>query len=189
MPKFSSEVFNKLTVSGPDALTLLDTVWDDLRAPVTSINPPGGVSVPTFNTTYVSRDFASGSTEVLFIVMQLPHKYKEGTSLYPHVHWMPSSTNTGNVLWRMEYAWVSNGSVQPSFTQHDLTVAANGVAYKQHIDSWTAISKADSKISDLITIKLYRMGASDTFTGDAMLKEFDIHYQVNTIGSREEFVK
>jgi hypothetical protein len=188
---FTSEIKNKLVISGEDNWELLDTAWDDLRFPVTAINPPGQVSDPTFNTTYVGYEFAPGSTEILYIIAQLPHSYKEGSDIRPHLHWMPTNTNTGDVLWRMEYAWQSNGGVQPSFTTVDITSTASGTAYQQHINSFGAISKPDSLISDILSIKLSRIGGdgSDTYSADALLKEFDIHYQINTAGSRQEFIK
>jgi hypothetical protein len=30
---------------------------------------------------------------------------------------------------------------------------------------------------------------TDTYTGNALLKEFDIHYQIDEIGSKDEFTK
>ena len=43
----------------------------------------------------------------------------------------------------------------------------------------------------MLLIKLSRIGgdASDTYGADARLLEFDIHYQINTLGSELEFVK
>lgn len=42
-------------------------------------------------------------------------------------------------------------------------------------------------VSSVMDIKIYR--DDDIVTGDVLVKEFDIHYEINTPGSREEFTK
>jgi len=53
------------------------------------------------------------------------------------------------------------------------------------------VDGADKTLSSIFTAKLTRVAgdASDTYTGDALLKEFDIHYQIDAMGSRQEFIK
>ena len=187
--KLSGTVFNRIITTGNDAVELLDTVWDDLRSPVTAINPPGLGSDPTFDTTNIGYSFANGSLNFLFIILQLPHSYKEGTDIVPHIHWMPSTTNTGTVSWRLEYAWVNNLETQPGLTTVDITPTPNGTANKLQLNTFGAISKANAEISSMLTIKLSRLGNTDAFTGNAILKEFDVHFQINTLGSRSEYIK
>jgi hypothetical protein len=178
---------NKLVQAQEFELT--DTVWDDLRFPATAVNPPGLASDPTFDSINVGWLFDDSSTEVLFLVAQLPHSYKEGTNLHCHVHWEPTNTNTGNVLWRMSYRWRNNLKVAPSFADVDITVAANGTANKIQLDEFAEISNTDALISSMLDIKLQRIGGSDTYNANARFKEFDIHFEINTLGSREEVVK
>lgn len=42
-------------------------------------------------------------------------------------------------------------------------------------------------VSSIMLIKLYR--DDNTYTGNAVTYQFDIHYQKDTIGSRQEFIK
>ena len=139
----------------------------------------------------IGWSFAPAATNFLFFVAQLPHTYKEGTSLNAHIHWEPSNTDTGNVLWRMSYRWRNNGETAAAMTDVDITVSANGTALTLQIDSFASISKTDALISSILDIQLSRIGgdAADTFTGNAILKEFDIHYMVSSDGSINEWSK
>lgn len=170
---------------------LTDTVWDDLRFPSTAINPPGLVSDPTFDTTDIGWLFAPDATNILFFVAQVPHKYKEGTSLHCHVHWEPTNTNTGNVLWRLSYRWRNDRETAGAFTDVSVLATANGTASKVQFDDFPEISKTNALVSSILDLKVERIGGdlSDTYNANARLKEFDIHFEIDTIGSREEVTK
>lgn len=166
--------------------------WDDLRAPATAINPPGLVSDPDWDNTNGGWLFDAAGTEVLWIVTQMPHTYKEGSNIQPHIHWQPTNTNTGNVLWRMEYKWTNVGDVEAAgFTTLNVLDAGAGVARTQQIAGFGEIDGTGKRISSMLVLKLSRIGgdATDTYNADALLREFDIHYQVDARGSEEQFVK
>ncbi len=165
------------------------TVWDDLRAPATAINPPGQISDPDWDNTNGGWLFDDGGTEILWIVLQFHHSYKEGSDIVPHLHWQPKTTGSGNVLWRIEYKWTNREAADAgSFTQVDLLTPADGTAFKHQEDKFAAQSGSGKTISSIITIKLSRIGGdgTDTYSGDALLKEFDIHFEIDRIGSIAE---
>lgn len=168
-------------------LVLDDGAWDDLAFPATAINPPGIASDPTFNTTYITWDFSSA--DVLFIAGQLPHEYKEGSSIVPHVHWQPSNTNQGTFVWKLEYTWRNLDGAWSSLTTSTKTVTPGGTAYTAQMDDFTTIAGTGMEISSLWQCKLSRAAADDNFTGDAMLIEFDIHFKKDALGSRSEDTK
>lgn len=186
----SLTVNGDLTITGD--VTLSDTTWDDLRAPATAINPPGQVSDPDWDNTNGGWLFDPDGIEVLWIIMQLPHNWKEGTDLKPHIHWMPTTTNTGNVFWQIDYKW-TNYLDTDAGTFSTLTVLdpGDGTALKHQIAAFLAMDGTDKTISSMISIKLSRLGnqGTDTYTGDALLKEFDIHYEIDGFGSDEEYTK
>lgn len=167
--------------------------WDDLKAPATAINPPGLASDPTFDTTEGYWSFADAKTELLFITLQFDHGYKEGSDIFPHVHWI--QTAAGLPLWRASYKWYNNGDPYPAaFT--DLDVSNNSFAYTSgnlaQISYFPSISGTGKKISSIFQLKLQRIGAdaADTLNGaSAHLTEFDIHILKNYRGSTEEFTK
>jgi len=166
------------------------TVWEDLRFPATAINPVGAPSPMGFDTTRIAFTAATGQTQTIAVVAQLPHSWKIGSTIYPHVHWQPTTTNTGSVLWRIEYKWNDLNTVEPAnFIPLDVSQVASGSAYMHQLIGWTISGSAISNISSLLTILVSRIGGSDSYTGTALLKEFDIHYEVNTLGSRTPLSK
>jgi len=173
------------------------TVWDDLRVPAsnTKLNPTK--SEPAFESfrdglfTF-KFDTSNADDESIHFVAQMPHSYKEGTDLHPHVHWSPDSTNTGNVFWSFEYSVANINSVFGASTTDEITVAADGDQYGHQVDPFTDIDGTGLRVSHMILCRLTRRSSSqaaDTFTGSACFLEFDFHFQKNTIGSREEYTK
>jgi len=69
--------------------------FDDLRFPATAINPPGAVNDPGFDATNGGWLFDAVATEVLFLIVQMPHSWKEGTSIEPHIHWQKTTSDAG----------------------------------------------------------------------------------------------
>lgn len=155
-------------------------LWDDVRAPATGINPPGAGADPDVDSSDIGLLFDASGTEIVHIILQLPHDYLDGSPIAPHVHWEPTNTNTGTVLWRLEYRWRNNAETAGALTTADITPAANGTANKLQINGWGLVSKPDARPSSIFECKLSRVGGSDTYNADARLKEFDIHYQRDT---------
>jgi len=168
------------------------TVFDDLRFPATSVNPPGLVSDPDWDNTNGGWLFDSGSTEQLWIIGQMPHSWKEGSDVTPHIHWWPTSTNTGDVYWRLEYKWTNiNGTDAGAFTTVNIQDAGDGTNLKHQVASFGTISGAGKTISSMLIMKVSRIGGDvlDTYTADALFREFDIHYEMDTLGSRAILTK
>ena len=178
-------------------ITDLIAPWDDLRFPVTAINPPGAASDPDIDTTNGTLLFAANGTETIFVTAQLPHTWYAGTDIVPHVHWMKTTSATGNVVWELAYKWVPIGEViDASFTVLTVSATVAGTpdtdtAGKHLISSFGNVSTTGKDISDHLILRVSRLGgdASDTYGADAELMEFDIHYQKNSLGSNEPFAK
>ena len=179
--------------SGNPPILYTDTPWEDLRAPATAINPPGQVSDPDWDNTNGGWLFDAAGTEILWIIMQLPHSYKEGSNIKPHLHWCPTNTNTGNVLWRMEYKWTNVGETEAgTFSTLNVLDAGDGTALKHQIAPFDAITGTGKTLSSMLVLKLSRIGGdgTDTYNADALLREFDIHYETDTPGgSHSEYSK
>ncbi len=173
--------------------------WDDLRFPAQGINPPGQVSDPDLEAATGMLLFDAAATNVIAGVAQMPHSWKEGTVIVPHVHWQKTTSAAGNVLWRFEYDTIVNpGEVSPlTFAnQIDATTPVvgtpdNDTAGENLISSFGEVDTTDKIISTCIFWKLSRVGgdAADTYGAAARLVEFDIHYQLDSRGSTAQFVK
>jgi len=166
------------------------TTWEDLRFPATAINPVGAPSPMGFDTTYIGFTAAAGQTQTIAVIAQMPHSWKLGSTIYPHVHWMPTSTNSGSVLWNIQYKWTDLNQVESaSFISLNVSQNASGSAYTHQLVGWAVSGSSIYGLSSLLTILVSRIGGSDSYTGDALLKEFDIHYQIDSVGSREPMSK
>lgn len=176
-------------------------VWDDLRVPLTF----GTSSLLATNweafmgTTFLDCFKASG-TDALYFVVQLPHSWKEGTTIYPHIHWIPQANGAASangVVWELEYTWANNGETFPTTTKLAAStispaLSGNLVAKTHYITPLGAgITATGKKISSMLVCRIARLGddGSDTFTGTSGVLEIDFHYQLDTFGSREEYVK
>jgi hypothetical protein len=175
----------------PSELTLTDTVWDDLRFPAQGINPAGAPSPPTVDTADGTLVFSASATNIIAGVAQFPHHWKEGSTINPHIHWCPSNTDTGNVLWRFEYEVQNIGGTFAGFTTVDTLEAGDGTAEKHQVHSLGTISMTGKTLSCMMKWRVSRIGGdgTDTFTGTARLLEFDIHYEIDSLGSRSEMTK
>lgn len=172
--------------------------WDDLRVPAT-VSRIGSSNPPTFKqwgaTVGIDEVYAwhysATIKEDLYFSAQFPHRLKEGTDWRPHVHWSPTTVGAGNVVWRLSWRWANVGAVFPAVTGSSVTAAASGTIDDHLADSFPTISAPGSKISAMLVGRIARLGndAADTYGGEAVLHELDFHYQLDTPGSRSEFVK
>ena len=122
-------------------------------------------------------------TEEAHGAFELQHDYKEGTDLYPHIHWYPSNTGTGNVKWQLEY-WIVGGTVSSTATLTGIG-AATGTAWQKVDTEFTTIVGSSFSIGLQIHFRLFRdpTDAADTYASDAVLGTVGVHYQCDTFGS------
>jgi hypothetical protein len=179
--------------------TLMDTYWDDLRVPITTTRL-GGSKDPTFSKVFddgagsqgvFTYTFSQSQEQEAYFTVQLPHTYKEGTDLHPHIHWFPTNTNAGSVVWGLEYTIASISATIGNTTIINCVDPADGTANKHQICNFPTINGSGLGISDHIICRLFRDASAitDDYTTEAGVLEFDFHHEVNTLGSREEYVK
>lgn len=188
------------------------TVWDDVMVYPDATTRGGSVS-PVWggalgvafkkNAAGTSQGvflwmFSASTEQELYFTVQIPHSYKVGTTLYPHVHWTTyTGTPTGtNVVWGLEYSVIAIAGSFPTTT----TLTANAVisligtpsGTGQHIITpLGTINGTGLGISTIIICRLYRAtgDANDTFANETGLLGMDFHYEKDTEGSRREFIK
>ena len=170
---------------------LEDTVWEDLRFPVTQTRVNPGTIKPDFNVVDITLDFDDTTDEFIYINAQMPHSWKAGSVIYPHCHWFQNQ-NT-NVGWYIDYRWQINGDAK---TTSWTTLALDQQAFTytsgtlDQINFTAAgITCSGCDLSDILQIIFYRDVSADTYVGDAQLMQVDIHYQIDTLGSQDEYIK
>jgi len=190
---------NYLSISnnGDIRLSGSATTWDDLRFPANSINPPGGIggaAVDTADSPFIGTLlFDSNTTEIVAGQAQMPHKWKLGSLISPHVHWSPTSISTGSVVWQFD---CDVASAHEAFsgtytTSGSVAIYADGTINNHIVSDIIDLDMTGKGLSAIILWRISRIGgsASDTYPDDARLLEFDIHYEIDSLRSNEEYVK
>ena len=165
--------------------------WEDMRAPASLINPAGSVAPPSVSTDDGSLIFSKG--KAIAVWFQLPHAWREGSDIIPHIHFLKMTTASGYPNFKIKYKWANIGDVFPafsSFVNGNLVVNDDNTIGKSALIDFGHLSGIGKKISSMICVYLERVNdASDTYSGDIKLLELDIHYQVDGDGSIQEFIK
>lgn len=196
-------------------LELTESVWDDLRIPVTSgrigaSNPPtltqfkddGSGSVGVFTFAFADQANANNEEQLWFAV-QLPHAWKLGTNIEPHLHWGLLVGGGANefVKWGLEYTWqnvngdFSDTTIITSDASQASTATTSGdstlTADKHYITDLGSLDGTGKNLSSMLLCRLFRNSshADDDLAQAAFVFEVDFHYEINTVGSRQPFIK
>jgi hypothetical protein len=204
-----------------------DTGWEDLRVSATMMTVKGSqYSTPPEFTTILwnsqrgpsysgllgySFGYGKGVFQSGYFHAQLPHSYKPGTDIEPHIHVRLDPADEGaagqKLLLEFEYVWVNMGEDRPNNStiisiNHE--VASHDLESDNLLISFGFISKPDAQISSLLDCRFSRITfdpnwsknfwtpqglENDSFLGNLIFKEFDFHYQKDSRGSAERYVK
>jgi len=172
-----------------------DVVWDDLRFPVSNVRITGTnpASWEVFNGFQVLGFEAQAvNDEQIYFLAQLPHSYKHGSNIKFHVHWSPETDDNATVRWGLEYVWANiNDSLSASSTTvyKDVNIENNGGDHL--ITTIAEIDGSNKTLSSMLLCRLFRNSshANDNFDDIAYLFEADFHFQIDQLGSRQEFIK
>ena len=185
-----------LTTEGQKDYSVGDNNWDDSMQPAlsarTGASAPGfdaflaagGLLVPTFD--------GINTIEQVYFSVQLPHSYKEGTNIIPHIHWTPTTADAGNVVWQMEYSWGTIGSAFPAAaTIETAAAAAGGTAWVHKMTDFAELNGNGKTVSSIIIGRAFRAWnhASDTYEHDVSFVGLDFHFKKDTAGSNTASAK
>lgn len=195
-------------------IELVETVWDDLRVDtlrgtIGASNPPslaqwrddGAGSVGVF--VYAFGNEIEANEEQIYFAVQLPHKYKQGTDIKAHIHWGIKTAGAANefVKWGLEYTWANIDAIFPTTTiiTSDASSASTATSSgdttllinKHYYTNIGTITGTGKNISSMLICRLFRNSshADDDLAQDAYSFEVDFHFEIDTIGSRQETVK
>jgi len=140
--------------------------------------------------TFAVNDEIHGSQELI-------HRYKEGTDIYPHVHWVSNGSEGSDktVNWELEYTIANADAIAPytsafpaTGTITGETTIPSGTADRSHIltplDS--TISGTGIVIGAYIVFRFRRIASSGTEpAADPFGLAIGFHVAQNTLGSRQ----
>jgi len=195
------DVTGNATVDGSvfaDTVNITGTVWKDLRTPVNNVRVPT-VKYPAWTAFRGSQVLAfadqavAGNEEEVYLALQMPHDYKEGTDLYVHPHFVYSANQTGTkVRWGLSYSWANLDDEFPvETTIYKNSVLTTNDAYDHRLSSFAPIDGTGKKLSSMLLLRLFRNSSSgdDDYTDEVYLLEIDAHYVIDALGSAQELIK
>lgn len=190
-----------VNIAADGTLTLVGnaTVWDDITPGIAAAKTSGpGVSL---NLVEMTLDFVATAdlNDYAVLPFQLLHRVKAGSSVYPHIHWEQTENHIPN--WLIEYRWQRNGSSKttawsqlvcqtPAFTYTSGTL--NQLSYAAAINAPVGYG-----ISDILQMRVLRdtantstlFAGADPYTATASVSSFDPHVEIDSLGSKSEYVK
>jgi hypothetical protein len=168
--------------------------WEDLRFPAQGINPAGATSPATVDEVLTSFPgtllFAGNQENVIAGVAQMPHGWKPGTAIRPHIHWSKPVGSSAAVAWELYYRHigfpndVAGDWVGP--VAGTLSIGAPETTNAHCITGFGDIDMTGKRESSCLCWQIRRQGGTDADNGTARLYEFDIHYQAEKHGTASE---
>lgn len=177
------------------------TVFDDAQMPLISTTkqtPSGDILI---NEAEQTLDFSDACTLADYAIasIQMSHKWLKGSDISPHIHW--TQTAIGNPNWMVQYRWqVNNQPKTTAWTDLKMNVPVftyvSGVL-NQISNGADITPPATAVISDIIQFRIIRdtnndsglFAGTDPVSGDISSLSFDYHFEIDQVGSKEEYVK
>jgi len=183
-----------------------DGLWDDMRI---TANLVVNVPAPPFEPIFAPfLDDGGGSVgtgtywydigQYSFFNVQVPHGWKEGTLIEPHIHWSTDAGGgPGDVAWLLEWVDATPMTGFPPVTSI-MTSAPDSVAgpYFHQVVGFPPIDWSVNRLSTILLGRIERVlsaaatppGGPD-YPGLIALLSIDFHIQKNDMGSTAPFVK
>ena len=173
--------------------------WRDELVDVLSLKVLGtGISENAAEAT-IDITTAADTSDYLYGNVQLNHDKDLAASIYPHIHWFQAEDNTPNFL--LQYRWQINGGAKTT-SWTNLVCTSLVHTYVSGTIHQIAYSSAISvpvgtTLSDIVQFRIIRdndndsteFGDTDPYTATVSIMHFDIHFQINSLGSDDEYTK
>jgi hypothetical protein len=166
------------------------TTWNDINI---SLVPPAGVTaapavIAVNGDAWLSCYAFSGTNptpDVVHSGLEILHDYKEGSDIQFHVHWAPINNGIGAVKWHLRYAWFNHLGI-PSGVSAFVISDTSGVPWKEQTSTIT-ISGTGKTMGSRFLFALIRDPADvdDTYAFNVATFDMGIHYERDTLGSRQ----
>lgn len=169
----------------------------------------GELLIKSKNGTRITNDLTNGLVDFsdtcqiaddwIIINIQLNHDKDLQSALHPHLHFKQTASGVPN--WLLAYRWQTNGETTASGWLYDIyqdVVFEYSGGELNQIAYFSAINPpGNAGLSDIVQIKLFRdtdndstlFSGSDPVSGDAGATMFDVHFQINSLGSDNEYTK
>lgn len=131
--------------------------------------------------------------------VQFNHDRKHGAVLMPHLHWEQRSASIPN--WMIQYRYQRQGAAKVTawtsakYASHAFTYSSGTL---DQITLFPAITPTSGDgVSDILQIRIIRdynntstlFAGNDPQAGDVYVTDFDVHKEIDSMGSATEYVK
>jgi hypothetical protein len=120
--------------------------------------------------------------ESMSFSVQFPNNWKEGTTIYPKLHWVPRATDAGDVQWNLDYYWVNvDGTFSAPTT---ITGISSGSFTKDNhlvTNIGTGIVGTGKTASSILICRIWRDSniTTDTYANDVGCLSIDFRITLN----------
>ena len=163
-----------------------NVIIDDLRVVVdkgTNSAQLGSLTGVTGPEIWFFRNGAG--VEAMSFTVQLPHNWKEGTTIYPHIHWVPRASGSGNIQWNLDYSWAdldeTTPATFPAITTSSVVISGPFTENNHLLSKLTSgnvgIDGTGKKKSSVLICRIWRDSSvsGDTYNNDAGGLSIDFH--------------
>ena len=123
---------------------------------------------------------------------QLNHKYAEGEDIKFHIHIGNNSATSGDVVLKFTWEWANVNGTYGTATSETKTFSVTGTDGLHEVFGFaTALTGTSKKVSSILLCNVERLSSdsADTFSEDLYVIGCDYHIPLNTVGSRQEWIK
>jgi hypothetical protein len=173
-----------------DSGKLKNTRWDDLSVSATSTKVGSNLR-PDFDYVNLGLLFPQNNTsENVYLTFQMSHKKKLNSAVRLHIHFI--QTSAAIPVFGATVRFYNNGNTVPSFSSEIETTSEVPFDWISgsllNIIEFPEINApVNENLSANLDVILYRK--DNVVTGDVLVKYIDLHYEIDTDGSNEEYVK
>jgi hypothetical protein len=165
--------------------------WTDLRFPAQGVNPAGTASPPTVVTSLTDLtgmlSFSGSAENIIAGVAQMPHEWKRGSAIKPHIHWTKPTGSADAVTWNFYYRIAGNpGDTAGAWSAAQAAVTTIGdqeTSLEHLLTTFPDIDLTGYLESVCILWRLHRLGNTDAEANAVVLYELDFHYQSDKAGT------
>jgi hypothetical protein len=191
LPLTLGNEFGNVTIQENGTIRLYGsaTSWDDLMVEARP-GIQGQSTKPDWDNNYHALMFPQNNpSEIVTLNFQLPHRWKLGSTIQPHIHFLHNQNKIP--IFKMQYRWYNIGDPPPAswtiYTMNDVLVPYPGYSIHNLCLNQTGIDGTGMGFSSLLQVKIYR--DDNVFVGDCPVFGFDIHIEIDSFGTGDEFVK
>lgn len=168
--------------------------WADIVSDMYTRGGPSSPSINLYKGGIYLYEFNSSDTLEVFANFHIPHSYKVGTMVYPHVHFVTTSNASGVVRWCFEYTVAKRnesgtGNTFGSTTTIavDYTIPANSADIHLVCEApeGGGIPSTQMEVDGMILTRVYREAAhvNDTFSASVFGITCDVHIEVDRVAT------